>query len=132
MPTFDEWWNEQPIAKSPDSERVDYLRDMAHRVWISAQEAERGEWTKSTRDVTAEVRSIQHDNIMCKSPSLLSWGELLIRAQTLFVDNTTTELGQLSFKYLVRVIQVEEEDRRFGSRPNYNVDDVFIGDDWKL
>ncbi len=129
--TFDEWWNEQPISKLPDTDRVAYLRDMAQRVWNSAQQAERDDWNTSTQGVTAEISSTQRAAIMRRLPTLLTWGELLVRAEEVFIDNTKAELEDHTFQHLVRAILTEEEDRRHGARPNYRIDDVCTDGDWR-
>lgn len=131
MSTFDSWWAEQPIAKLPDTERVAYLRDMAQQVWVSAQQAERDEWTKTTAGVTTEVSSEQRAVIMRRILSLLTYGELLIRAQGVFIENTKQELEQYSFQTLVRIIKLEEEDRKHGVRPTYRIDDVCLEPEWR-
>lgn len=121
MLTFDEWWNDQPVAQLPDTERIGYLRDLAQQVWASAVRAERMEQSSVSRRVI----------IMCGVPSTLTWGELLIRAGDVFIDNTTEEIGHHSFDYLCRAINLEEADRKHGTRPNYRIEDVWMDDDWK-
>ena len=128
---FDEWWSEQPISRLPDTERVAYLRDMAQRVWISAQQEERAEWNKSTQGVTAEVSADQRAVIMRRIPSLLTYGELLIRAEGVFFENTKPELEQYSFQQLARAVNIEEDDRKHGGRPNYRIDDVCLETEWR-
>lgn len=131
MPTFEEWWDEQPISRLPDSERVEYLRDMAHRVWISAQQAEREDWNKSTQGVTTEFSSAQRVAIVQRAPALLTWRELLARAEGVFIENTRAELENYTFQRLVRAVLIEEGDRRSGVRPNYRIDDVCMDGDWR-
>lgn len=132
MSTFDKWWVAQGIGPATQMPRsVEDLREVAQYVWISAQHAEREARTNATAGATAEVSSEQKAVIMRRIPSLLTYGELLIRAQEVFIENTKSELEQYSFQMLVRAIKLEEGDRKHGVRPTYRVDDVCLDDDWR-
>lgn len=129
--SFDSWWAEQLIAALSDTERADCLRDIAQRAWIGGQFAERANWTKAISGVTAEVSAEQKAVIVRRIPALLSYRELLIRAQEVFVQNTKVELEQYPFQALLRAVKVEEDDRKHGVRPTYRIDDVCLDDDWR-
>lgn len=125
MKTFDQWWEDQPIARLPDSSRVAYLRDLSHRVWISAQQAIQEPEFESTAD------EVGYTMYMRRPPSLLTYAELVSRAENVFFENTRTELETYSFQQLLKAVEVEEDDRKHGTRPNYRIDDVAVDGEWR-